>query len=386
MLLFLITLLGVYLSLSSLYLFVFAVAAKRPIKQPLPRLSKTKQATENAIAVFIPAYKEDAVIVNVAQAALEQDYLNYEVIVIADQLQEATLTALRALPIRLITVQFKKSTKVKALQTALSQMTTGFDIAVVLDADNIMQQDFLTQINCAYNQGYKVVQGQRIAKNQQTSVALWDAVSEAINNQIYNLGQINWGFSARLVGSGMAFDYQLFQELIDASNAIGGFDKELELRLLEQEYYIHYLPTAQIRDEKVASLQVFKKQRTRWLSAQYFYLRQYWWKACKALVLKRNGDFFNKVLQMALPPRLLLPVLLLLGSLFTAFTTPAIAWIWGVGLLLNIFANLIALPSQLRTGALLKAFLQLPAMIMVMLGALFQLKGANKNFIHTPHH
>lgn len=386
MLISLITLFGGYFALSSLYLFIFAVAAKRPMKSPLPRLSSMVETKQNAIAVFIPAYKEDAVIVKVAKAALEQDYVNYEVVVIADQLQATTLEVLAKLPITIITVEFEKSTKVKALKKAMKELPVPFDMAVVLDADNVMEQGFLAKINLAYNQGYKVIQGKRIAKNKQTNIALWDAVSEAINNQIYNLGQINLGFSARLVGSGMAFDYLLFQELIDTSTAIGGFDKELELKLLERGLYIHYLPSAQVRDEKVASLEVFKKQRTRWIAAQYFYLRQYWWKACKALVLKQNTDFFNKIIQMALPPRLLLPALLLIGTTISLFLTPSVAWIWASGLLLNITANLMALPRELWTLELLKGMLKLPAMVIAMLSALFKLKGANQNFIHTPHH
>lgn len=384
MLTFLSILIGAYLALASFYMLIFAIGAKINTSKAFVQLPSTL-APESSMAVFIPAYKEDAVIVEVAKKALIQAYKNYTVIIIADSFLPETLALLKALPIKVVEVHFEQSTKVKALNYAMNQLQSDYEIAVILDADNVMEEDFLAKINEAYHQGHLVVQGRRIAKNTNTSYALLDALSEAINNNIYNLGPINLGFSARLVGSGMAFKYSLFQSLMKDSVAIGGFDKELELKLLEQRKHIHYIHNAIVWDEKVSKVAVFAKQRRRWLAAQYHYLNEYGGRAIKDLLTKGNLDFFNKIYQMALPPRLLLPVFLGIGSIVTFLAGSSTFGIWFFGLFANVLANFGSIPREMFTIQLLKALLKLPVAVLFMLLSLFKLKGANKKFYHTPH-
>ena len=371
----------IYLSLSSLYMFVFALAAK------LPRPRNLKQSSRNniySVAVLIPAYKEDRVIINVAKKALLQNYPDFTVIVIADSLKPTTLKTLSQLPIKLIEVTFKKSTKAKALQLAMEQLP-HFDTALILDADNIMEDDFLIKMNAEFNKGYEVIQGRRIAKNLNSNFAVLDAVSEAINNNIYNLGSIRLKLSSRLVGSGMFFDYLLLKKLIDGAEAIGGFDKELEIKLLMDNKYIHYLHNVLLWDEKVASGEVFKKQRTRWIAAQFFFLKRYGAIALKDLFFKGNIDLFNKIIQMALPPRLLIPVVLALGCVLHFFFIKSIFPLWVIAFVLNLIANLVSIPKKMYDKKLLNALFTIPkAVLMIFLG-LFSLKKANKTFIHTPH-
>lgn len=384
MLSFLFAIIGIYLMGASLYMLFWAIAAKRKRSFWDGRLRK-KNPKNHSIGVFIPAYKEDAVILEVAEQALQQSYQNYQVIVIADSLKEETLTQLSNLPITLVSVTFKESTKVKALQHAMNTIEEIFDLAVVLDADNVMEQDFLVKMNNAYSQGFSVVQGRRVAKNKESAYAILDAMSEAINYNIYNLGPQKLGFSTRLVGSAMAIEYTIFKQLINESSAVGGFDKELELRLLEMDYYLYYQPDAIVWDEKVREGKVFAKQRRRWLAAQYHYLRLYAKPAFAKLIKNQNVDFFNKICQMALPPRLLLPCLLLLGAMATFYLGNWTWGIWAIGLLANVLANAIAIPRTMLNLQLAKALLKLPEAIFLMIIALLGIRGANKKFYHTPH-
>ena len=151
-----------YFLISCLYVFVFAVAGHAYKKR-----KHTGKSKLHKIAVFIPAYKEDNVIVDVANEALKQEYPPsfYDVIVIADSLQDNTLKKLRELPVKVVEVSFEKSTKTKALNAAMDQVTRSYDYALILDADNLMESRFLTKLNDAFNKGFKVVQGHRKAKN-----------------------------------------------------------------------------------------------------------------------------------------------------------------------------------------------------------------------------
>ena len=58
-----------YLAITSMYIFIFAVAGLLPYRK---KIAKDKQ--QRKFAIMIPGYKEDEIIVEVCRDALEQDY------------------------------------------------------------------------------------------------------------------------------------------------------------------------------------------------------------------------------------------------------------------------------------------------------------------------
>ena len=379
----------VYFTMSSLYVLVFAIGG---------HFYKKRQSTTNKnyskIAVFIPAYKEDVVIIEVAKTALKQEYpLEYfDVIVIADSLKKQTLQRLKELPIKVVEVSFESSTKAKALNAAMTRLEGYYDHTLILDADNIMEDQFLMKLNSAFQNGYRVVQGHRKAKNLNTSFAILDAASEEINNHIFRKGHRGLGLSSGLIGSGMAFEYDLFKAIMKTVTAVGGFDKELEFELAKKKISIEYLQHAVVLDEKIQKSSDFSNQRKRWLATQFIYLRRYFAVGCKQFLFNRNINLFDKVWQMTVPPRLLLLGLVFIFTLLYAFleygleyTTMVSATFWLVNLLIVIITFLLALPGSFYNLKTLKAMLSIPAAFFRMILLLFKLKGANKKFIHTSH-
>ena len=290
----------VILLLPTLYIFVFAAAGLLYRQPPYP-----KSPAKRKIAVLIPGYKEDEVILEVAQDALMQDYPSewYDVIIVADSFRPNTIELLNKLPIKVIEVRFEKSTKSKALNKAMEQLTVSYDIAVVLDADNLMAKDFLSKVNATFEKDYMAVQGHRAAKNVDTNLAILDAVSEEINNQIFRKGHRVMGLSSAIIGSGMAFRYDYFKNLMTTVTAVGGFDKEIELKMLKNRFKIEYLDDALVYDEKVQKAEVFSNQRRRWLSAQLHYFRQDFGSSLIALISHGNIDYFDKAMQFIQPGR-----------------------------------------------------------------------------------
>jgi len=213
------------LGLPVVYIFVFSIAGLFYRQHLYPQQSRLSK-----FAVLIPGYKEDAVIREVARDALLQDYPPdyYDVIVIADSFQQDTLDYLKTLRIKVIEVSFDKSTKSKALNRAMEQLNEKYEIAVILDADNLMAKDFLSKVNASFTKGYMAIQGHRTAKNTDTSLAILDAASEEINNSIFRKGHRAMGLSSAIIGSGMAFNYDYFRNLMMTVTATGGFDKEIE--------------------------------------------------------------------------------------------------------------------------------------------------------------
>jgi len=377
----------IILGLSTLYIFMFSFGGLFYKQQLYPKSKKNRK-----IAVFIPGYKEDEVIVQVAKAALLQNYPSefYDVIIIADSFQPETISELRDLPIKVIEVAFEKSTKSKALNKAMEQLEDKYDIAVILDADNIMANNFLTKINNSFDSGFFAVQGHRAAKNMNTSLAVLDAISEEINNHIFRKGHRVFGLSSAIIGSGMAFKYDYFKNLMSTVKAVGGFDKEIELKMLKAGHKIAYLDDAYVYDEKVQKAEVFSNQRRRWLSAQLHYFRLDFLSSLKELFLKGNFDYFDKAVQFIQPPRiLLLGAVLLFGTLFLIsniiMTNNFLLALWICVIVFCLLAFLFAVPGSFYNVKTAKAILSLPKGMALMLGSLLKIKGANKQFIHTKH-
>jgi cellulose synthase/poly-beta-1,6-N-acetylglucosamine synthase-like glycosyltransferase len=312
-------------------------------------------------------------------------------VIIADSFQPETIEKLKMLPIVVIEVKFDKSTKSKALNKAMEQLHNSYEIAVVLDADNVMAVDFLTKVNATFERNFMAVQGHRAAKNMDTTLAILDAASEEINNHIFRKGHRVLGLSSAIIGSGMAFKYNFFKNLMSTVTAIGGFDKEIELKMLRNRHKIDYLHDAIVYDEKVQKAEVFSNQRRRWLSAQLHYFRQDIGSSVKDLLLHGNIDYFDKAIQFIQPPRILLLGLVI----FTGIAFPLANYfigaanlysmIWFAVVILCILAFLFSIPLSFYNLRTLKALASLPKGMLLMLGSLLKIRGANKQFIHTKH-
>jgi len=339
------------------------------------------------MCILMPAYRSDAVIRETGPLARQHQYAGQaDVHVIADGLQPDTIQALRQQGVGVVEVSFEKSTKGKALLAALNALPSqAYDVAVILDVDNVMADGFLAQVNDAFAKGYRVVQGHRTAKNLDSPFAVLDACNEEINNHIFRQGHANLGMSSALIGSGMAFEYPYLHQLLHDIGDTPGEDKALDFSVLRDKCKIAYLPQAYVYDEKIPNSKVFAVQRTRWLATQQEFLTKYFWEGMRQLV-RGNFDFFDKILQSMLLPRILLlgilGGLLVFSLLWRVGPTPGF-WL---GLLTGTGAALLlALPARLYTRQVGQAVLHLPVALGAMLLALLQMRKAKTSFMHTPH-
>lgn len=372
-----------YVGSGIIYSFFFALASVFYKDKKYPYSDKNAK-----IGVFIPGYKEDVIIYHVAKDALNQEYSNdfYDVIIIADSFSEKTVAKLKTLPIKVIEVSFEKSTKAKSLNKVMGMLGNVYDVAVVLDADNLMHKSYLSKINQAYQSGEIAIQGHRTAKNTNTDFARLDALSEEINNSIFRRGHFALGLSSALIGSAMAFDYKTYRQIMSQIDVVSGFDKELEVQLLKNNIRTAFIDGAIVLDEKVQSSEVFEKQRTRWLAAQVNFALKYFFAGLWNLISKGKIGLFNKALQFALLPRafalasivLLVVVNYLLGydQLFKL----------SLGLFgLFVLAMFLAIPRKFYSTQMLRSLAFVPKAITKLLLSFLKIKKAKDSFIHTPH-
>ena len=156
---------------------------------------------------------------------------------------------------------FKQQFKllIKNIKPDLVICTVYYNV-VILDADNVVRPDFLSQLNilCSI---YDAIQCHRCAKNANNDVAVLDGTSEEINNTIFRKAHNRLGLSSALIGSGMCFDYELFKKNVFQLSTAGE-DREMEALLLHQEIFIKYAPDIHVFDEKVSSQEdVWKSQQ-----------------------------------------------------------------------------------------------------------------------------
>lgn len=376
-------LLFAYLAFNAVYLFIYALFGR------LIPLKKAKSNPDlNKFAIYVPCYKGDAVILNTVKENLKVDYPKekFDLIVIADSFQPETIQTLKSYPVKVIEVSFENSTKAQSLIAAVEQTEGDYDYAMIMDIDNIMATDFLSLMNNHLHDSKLILQGHRVALNQDTAFATLDAISEEINNHIFRSGHRSLGLSAAFIGSGKALQFDFYKSFIKDIKAIGGFDKEMELKLLSMGHTIYYAEEALVYDEKVQKADRFQKQRKRWLSAQFHYFASHIFPGLGQLFTKGNVDYFDKVLQMILFPRvLLIGVLFILAAISLILPLPPQSEWWLELFLLNSFTLIISIPLKMYNANTLKAIFKLPLAFLLMFKTLFQLKGANKKFIHTEH-
>ena len=363
-----------------LYLLVFAYKSMNIYQKTYKR---SKELTK--FLILIPAYKEDKIISDTVKSFLAQNYDSsmYDLAVISDSMEEETNTLLGSFPIMLIETPNPLLTKANAINFALDFIDNdkSYDAIVILDADNIVDKTFLQDISDAMMEGSIAIQAHRVSKNNGSSVAILDTISEEINNSIFRLGHIQCGLSCALAGSGMAFNYEWFCANFKNIKSAGE-DKELELMLLEQEIFIDYLPHTFVYDEKVSNSKAFYNQRRRWMAAQLGGLKLGFPKI-KGAISNGNFDLIDKVFQWIMPPRVLLFGGILLLCIITSIVSISLSIKWWLLLILLLFAFAFAVPDELIDENAKKAIKKVPLLALMMFINMFRLRGVNKKFIHT---
>ena len=333
-----------------------------------------KGKLQKRFIILIPSYKKDDVILQAVNSVLGQTYPQrlFDLVVISDHENEMTNMRLAQLPITLLTPDFNHSSKAKSLQYAILNLPQFkiYDAVIVLDADNIIEPEFLEQINDAFEAaGTKAIQVHRLSRNRDTSVARLDNIFEEINNAIFRRGHNSLGLSASLNGAGTIYDFEWFKEHIMKVRTPDGI-KELEAMLLREGIYIDYFDTIHIYDEKTRGLRNFKEQRARWdadqLHSMISHIRFLPW-----ALLNRHYDYANKILQWILIPRTIMMGIILVMSVFLPFIyfTLAIKW-WIIGAIL-MFAYSLATPDELVDKHWDRDFLYAPILILYGLVNIF---------------
>jgi len=357
-----------------LYLGIFSVASlfTRDTIQ-------NKAKIQNRFAIIIPSHKQDKVIEQAVVSILSQDYPQrlFDVVVVSDHQSEITNMRLAQYPITLLTPDFAESTKAKSLQYAILKLPEFkiYDIALVLDADNIVEQDFLTKVNDAFETAAtKAIQMHRISRNRDTAAARMGSIFEEINNNIFRKGHINLGISAALAGSGTAYDFTWFKTNVMKAKTAGE-DKELEALLLKQGYFIDYFDNILLYGEKKRTTSTMNEQHGRWTLQQFQNLLKNI-RYLPGAFLRKQYDWADKLIQWMLMPRTSMIGIMMFMSILLPFIYLTLAIKWWVVSSAVLFFFALATPDYLVDEMWDRTFLRSP---FVTLWGIISTKFLNKN-------
>ena len=357
-----------------LYLGIFSVASlfTRDTVQ-------NKAKIQNRFAIIIPSHKQDSVIEQAVVSILSQDYPQrlFDVVVVSDHQSEITNMRLAQYPITLLTPDFAESTKAKSLQYAILKLPEFkiYDIALILDADNIVEQDFLTKVNDAFETAAtKAIQMHRISRNRDTAAARMGSIFEEINNNIFRKGHLNMGISAALAGSGTAYDFTWFKTNVMKAKTAGE-DKELEALLLKQGYFIDYFDNILLYGEKKRTTSKMNEQHSRWTLQQIQNLIKNI-KYLPGAIFRKQYDWADKLIQWMLIPRTSMIGIMMFMSILLPFIYLTMAVKWWVVSSAVLFFFALATPDYLVDEMWDRTFLRSP---FVTLWGIISTKFINKN-------
>ena len=352
----------ILVALTVLYLGIFAFTSM------FARHSETPKAkSQNRFIVLIPSHKSGRSVEMTINSILGQTYPQrlFDVTVIADHEDEITLFHLAQQPVTLLTPNFAKSSRTKSLQLAVNNLPQFkiYDVAIILDAGDVVEPEFLEQMNDAYEAaGTKAIQAHKLSFNRDTVSARLSAIFEEINNSIFRRGHISVGLSAAMASSGMVYNFAWFKQQILAAK-INWADKELEALLLRHHIYIDYFDKILVYGEKARQAEEFNRQHRNWILTQWravFRNLRYLPQA----IIQKHYDMIDKLLQWMILPRMVMMAIILLMCIIMPFIyfTMAIKW-WALfAIVLFIFA--MATPNYLVDEKWNSTFFKVPIVLM----------------------
>ena len=352
----------IIVALTVLYLGFFAFTSMFTRHSETPKAKK-----QNRFIILIPSHNNGKSVEMTVNSILGQTYPQrlFDVTVIADHEDEITMFHLAQQPVTLLTPNFDKSSRTKSLQLAINNLPQFkiYDVAIILDAGDVVEPEFLEQMNDAYESaGTKAIQAHKLSFNRDTVSARLSAIFEEINNSIFRRGHISIGLSAAMASSGMVFNFEWFKQQILAAK-INWADKELEALLIRHHIYIDYFDKIFVYGEKARQAEEFTRQHRNWVWTL--------WRAgfrnlhhLPKAIFQKHYDMIDKIFQWMLLPRMVMMVIIFFMCVITPFIYFSMAVKWWALFAIVLFIFAMATPNYLVDDKWNSTFFKVPVVFM----------------------
>lgn len=373
-----------------IYPFFSMILAQVFGRERLPEKSAASRQVD--FACIITAYRNSAIAKPLVESLLRQPNANLLIYLVLDECPPFDFD-IRDERFILLKPESPLQLKVKSILYATRHFRRAHEYIVIFDADNVVHPAFFEVMNEYAAAGFACVQGQRTAKNLDTSYAALDSLGEHYKNHIERLTPYLLGSSAVISGSGMATATALYMAYLQSPEIQQGQhqgkkmmqeDKILQNFLLRQGEKIAYASQAIVYDEKVATGQAVETQRSRWLFSYFQNIPNAVGHLLRGVFNLSFNQFYFGFITLALPMFLQLA---LAGTLVIAGIW--IAPLWAIGMVMGMMVFglglLLALQLDQAPAPVWKALWQAPKFVFRQFLGLFKMFNPDKNFKHTEH-
>jgi len=251
-----------FLGMSIYIIYLFKI---NKLKKEHRRISSNKSNDGGLVTIIIPARDEESVIKRAVMMCLEQTYKNIEVIAISHNSTDRTYEEALVDDKRVRAFDFKteKAGKSIALNYGIEQSRGKY--IMVLDADTVLEKDFIQIAMPAFNDGkYVGIQGRVLPINRKYNLLtrLLAMEDDLWSEPILTARTVS-GERCPLLGTGFILRKDiLVQEGMFTNSLVD--DYELTCKLLKKKYRLIFLPFCRAYAEEPPSLDVMLRQRARW--------------------------------------------------------------------------------------------------------------------------
>lgn len=237
---------------------------------------------DHRFMAIIPAHNEEAVVGNLVESLKKQNYNKelYDIYVIADNCTDNTAKVAEEAG-AIVYERFNNSQKTKgyALDWFLAQKieeNAPYDAFFVFDADNIVDPNFIKNMNKKLCQGEDVVQGYRDIKNPTDS---WITAGYAIfywtMHRFYHLARYNLGLSPLLNGTGFMVRFDVVKPEGGLKTVTLTEDIEYSLKRIIEGKRLGWATDAIVYDEQPVGFKQSWSQRSRWTVGHMQCIKEY---------------------------------------------------------------------------------------------------------------
>ncbi len=256
-----------------------------------------KVKKDHRFMAIIPAHNEEAVVGNLIESLKAQTYNKelYDIYVIADNCTDNTAKVAREAG-AIVYERFDETKKTKgyALNWFLQQKIkedAPYDAFFVFDADNIVDKNFITNMNRKLCQGEDVVQGYRDIKNPSDN---WITAGYAIfywqMHRFYHLARYNLGLSPLLNGTGFMVKFDVIKPQGWDTKTLTE-DIEFSLKRIIKGKKLGWATDAIVYDEQPTGFKQSWSQRSRWTVGHMQCIKEY--TKDLAIATKKNKKMMN---------------------------------------------------------------------------------------------
>lgn len=272
-------------------------------RTPMPEAKK-----QHKFAAIISARNERAVISELVRSIKMQNYPAelLDVFVVADNCTDDTAEVAEHAG----AIVFKRFNRTEvgkgyALDYAFQRIakeyaSAGYEGYFIFDADNLLDRNYVTEMNKVFDSGYRVITSYRNSKNFDSN---WISAGSALwflrESKFLNNSRMILGTNCAVSGTG-------FLVACDVLRARGGWkyhllteDIQFSIDCACEGERVGYCPTAVLYDEQPVTFEQSWNQRLRWSKGFYQVFARYGRKLFRGVVKRRSFSCYDMLMTVA---------------------------------------------------------------------------------------